>query len=427
MKRDEIIGLFGGEKDDISPLKVLSSLLAEFSHSLDIDETLLHVANVIKSIVHAQGVALFLLENNHSELVCRVCTGESDITGIRFGADKGIVGRSIRQGQVQLVADTAGDPDFFTGVDNQSGMRTKSILCAPLHACGEVLGALEVINKEGENGAFDENDRELMSALADAAALAIHNSRMAQQLVDEERTRHELALAREIQKSLLPDISDITDGIAGMNIPARSVSGDFYDFFKLSPDCYYFCIADVSGKGVNAALLVSQVSALFRLLAKTCASPSVLLETINVELSTRVTRGMFVTMVAGQYFPSQKRAILSNAGHQPPLQYQRETVTDYQQVSCPLGVLPDTRFEEYDVDLESGALYIFSDGLTECWVDWQKALGEQGVKRLIREYVNLPVQARLQAMLDDATRWKRETSGYLHDDITLLAIDVLNK
>ena len=423
IQRDQLLGLLKGSGEDADTLKILSLLLAEFSHSLDVHETLLQVTRIIKPLMRAEGVSLFLLSDDASELICKVCSSDSDITGVRFAADLGIIGRCIRHGRVELVADTADDPDFFTGVDSMTGTATKSILCAPLRVGSAMLGALEVINKEGGNRSFNARDQQLLSALADAAALAIHNAHMAQQLVDEERTRHELRLAREIQEAFLPDDTVTREGIAGINMPARSVSGDFYDFFRVAPDRYYFCLGDVSGKGVNASLLVSRVSALFRLLAKAQEPPARLLATINRELAENSSRGMFVTMVAGIYQPSAGHAVLANAGHQPPLQYEGDALTAHEVASPPLGILEDTEFAEYAVDLGAGALYLFSDGLTECWVKPRRALGEDGVRTLIRNYNAYPLASRLQKMLDEVTAWKRRSSGYLHDDITVLAID----
>lgn len=408
---------------EANTLKVLSTLIAEFSRSLDLAQTMQHVVEVTKSMMNAEGVALFLLEKDDTELVCRVCCNQTDITGIRFSAEKGVIGRSIREGTVQLIADASTDPDFFSGVDKVAGTFTHSILSAPLMLGGKKFGALEAINKTGEEGKFNEKDRHFLSTLAYAASLAIHNANLASQLLDEERTRQELLLAREIQESILPDAQDNCWEIAGYNIPARSVSGDFYDYFEVAPGRFCFCLGDVSGKGVNASLLVARVSGLFRYLAKHTTSPSELLTALNDELCEIATRGMFVTMVAGYYDRNGKLLEMANAGHQPPLQMQANEIIALEQGSPPLAILPEMSFESYRVKLEDGAIYMFTDGLTECWTGNHKPLEEEGVKALIMKYTSVPLPDRLKTIVDDVTRWKMETGGYLHDDITLLVID----
>ncbi|MBI1422122.1 MAG: SpoIIE family protein phosphatase [Gammaproteobacteria bacterium] len=404
-------------------LGILSSLFEEFSRSLDLDQTMQKVVEVTKAMMSAEGVALFLLENADTELVCRVCSTPTDITGMRISARQGIIGRSIRREKVQLVADASTDPDFVRGVDGMAGSQVRSIVCAPLTLGGKSFGALQAMNKTAYGERFDEKDQNFLSTLANAASLAIHNAKLVSQVLDEERTRQELSLAREIQEAVFPDARQGGHVIAGYNLSARSVSGDFYDYLEVSPGRFCFCLGDVSGKGVNAALMVARVSGLFRYLAKSKTSPAELLAAMNTELCETMTRGMFVTMVAGVYERKDKMIEMANAGHHPPLQMQANNIIAYEQASPPLGVLPDIAFEPYVLRLKDGALYIFTDGLTECWTDHQQPLGNDGVKALIRKHATVPLTERLKVIVEDATQWKMKTGGYLNDDITLLVID----
>jgi sigma-B regulation protein RsbU (phosphoserine phosphatase) len=222
---------------------------------------------------------------------------------------------------------------------------------------------------------------------------------------------------------VLPDARHGGHVIAGFNLPARSVSGDFYDYLEVAPGRFCFCLGDVAGKGVNAALMVARVSGLFRYLAKSKTSPAELLAAMNTELCETMTHGMFVTMVAGVYERKDKMIEMANAGHHPPLQMQANKIIAYEQASPPLGVLPDIEFEPYVLRLKEGALYIYTDGLTGCWTDHQQPLGDDGVKVLIRKYATVPLPERLNLIVEDATQWKMKSGGYLNDDITLLAIE----
>ena len=134
---------------------------------------------------------------------------------------------------------------FAAGIDRDTGFSTRSILCVPLAVRGQCIGALELINKRGGDGLFGAADMHLATAVAAAAALAIRNARMAHVLVEQERLRKEIELARAIQISLLP-APDSTLPVYGLNLPARQVSGDFYDYF-LHDNLMYLFVADVSG------------------------------------------------------------------------------------------------------------------------------------------------------------------------------------
>lgn len=181
-----------------------------------------------------------------------------------------------------------------------------------------------------------------------------------------EEINRELNLAREIQQSLLPDSQGDAFPVNGVNISAKILSGDFYDFFELETGEIYFNLGDVSGKGVNAALLMAKTSSLFRCLGKRIFEPGRLLYEINNELCETSVHGMFVTMVAGLYNPVSGVIKLVNAGNPPALLFTEDNLCrEYEATAPPLGVMPETIYTEYTIKLESGSLYIYSDGVTE--------------------------------------------------------------
>ena len=186
-------------------LALLAEIAQSFAHSLDIDETLRNALERFLDYLNAEASSIFLLENHDSELVCRGCAGPVDITGLRLPASAGIVGAAVKNKSVMMIRDVSKDPNFAHNVDNDTGFVTRSILCAPLIVQDKCIGALELINKKTGNGLFDEQDRNFTIALASAASLAIHNARMADKLVEQERMQKELELAREIQEGLLPE------------------------------------------------------------------------------------------------------------------------------------------------------------------------------------------------------------------------------
>ena len=418
----------GGEAEERGGLSGQLALIADmsrdFAQSLDLDDTLRRAMARIRDHVGAEGGALFLLDDEGTKLTCHACVGESDITGLELGADQGIVGRSVQAGTPAIIRDVANDPDFHDAFDDQSGFTTRSILCAPMSVKEQKLGAIELVNKKDGDHLFSESDLHVLQVLASSAALAILNARMAEALVEQERVKREIELAAEIQRSLLPEDRDDAFPVHGRNVPARTVSGDFFDFFTLDDGRVCFNLGDVSGKGMNAALLMAKTASIYRCLGKTIHDPGKLLALVNAELCETVTRGMFVTMVGGIYDPRTGVVRLANAGHEPPLFFDTDgNVTAFEAEAPPLGIsdllVGEHDFPETEVTLAGGTLYIFTDGVTEGYLDDAGTMLEaDGLKAILSENATEAVSTRLGAVVGRLNR----DGVVLHDDITIVAV-----
>ncbi len=412
--------LFDSAQDRVEQERML--FLAEigqsFASSLDLDSTLINAVQRIVDYVEAEAGSIFILENDDTELVCRACAGPVDITGLRLPADAGIVGRTVREGKPVMVRDVREDPDFTGSVDKSTGFETRSILSAPLNLHGRPLGVIQVINKRRGDHLFEPLDQTVLQVLAASGTLAIHNARMAGRLVEQERIQRELDLARDLQRSLLPTEQVQPYPIAGVNISAREVSGDFFDHFRLDDGRIYFSLGDVSGKGMNAALLMAKCSSLLRCLARMNIPPRDLLARVNNELVDSATHGMFVTAVTGNYDQRSGKVVWANAGHQPPLL--REENGHYQEYpaeSPPLGIVPDIDFPEAHMQLGKSSLYLFTDGVTE-GRDFEGCMLEvSGFSAIIDEYADASAEERIQAVIEHIQQQP------LHDDITLMVLD----
>lgn len=401
-------------------LSLLAEMVQSFASSLDINETLTNAIEKFILYLNAEAASIFLVENDNDELVCRGCAGPVDITGLRLPAGSGIVGKTVLTRRSQIIRDVSRDPDFARSVDKDTGFVTRSILCAPLIVQDKCIGALELINKRGNDGLFNERDKNFLVALASAGALAIYNARMADQLVGQERLRKELELAREIQESLLPAAPAENFPVQGINIPAREVSGDFYDFFQRRDGLIYFNLADVSGKGMNAALLMAKVSSLLHLLAKTVSDPGELLAMVNEEVCESASHGMFVTLVSGFIDLRKKTIRLANAGHQPPLYHKGPAGFEQIQATAPpLGIMAGTVFPVTTLTLDSGSLYLFTDGVTESTDEFDHPLDVGGVIRLIEASSEVTARKRLENIVAEI----RQPYTSQRDDITMMVIE----
>jgi sigma-B regulation protein RsbU (phosphoserine phosphatase) len=405
-------------------LELLSEMGRDFASSQDIAVSLKKAVMHIAEYVGAAGGALFILDESGHNLICEACVGGIEITGITVPSDQGVVGRSVQNHSGEIVRDVQNDPNFYNKIDQKSGFVTRSIICAPLRVKDVRIGAVELVNKRSEDGLFSDQDLHLLEAMSASAGLAIQNARQAEALVEQEVLARELELAAEIQRSLLPTARNDDFPIHGINLPARTVSGDFYDFFELEDGRICFNLGDVSGKGMNAALLMAKTASLFRCLGKTIHQPGRLMSLINNEICETASRGMFVTMIGGIFDPRSGIVRIANAGHEPALFFDPDgQCRSYEAEAPPLGittVLADgDRYPESEFNIGQGSFYIFTDGVTEGYLSDGSELEVSGLTKILLDGCDKTPADRLA----DVVHAINSSKGPIRDDTTLLCLE----
>ena len=392
--------------DVIDDVEFLAAYSQFFAVSRDLEATLETALTGIVQGVPADSGTLYLLDQDAGELVCRAAIGHDDMRGTRASSEEGILGRCLRRNALESA-------EAGAGLDTPG-----PILCAPLAADGRPFGVIQ-ITSDRARGSFTARDINLLQIMANSAALAVANTRKSEELVRQEVMEREVHLAAEIQRNLLPQPGQTDLPIHGYNRPIRLVSGDFFDYFVLPDQRIPFALGDVSGKGINAALLMSKAASLFRCLGKRSDDPASILSIINKEIHETSSRGMFVTMVAGIYDPATGLLRFANAGHEPPLLRKRDrSYQTFPAEAPPLGIVPDMEFRTTEAALDDGEFYIFSDGLIEFQYGDQEELGVEGLIQLIEGLADVPLAERLKTLLNTLDR-----EGWaLHDDLTVLAI-----
>jgi len=402
-----------------TPLDLVIEMTTAFARAADAETTLrLGLARAVERL-EAEAGSLFLIDPADGALVCRASVGPVDVTGLRLAPGVGIVGRTVAEGRPIRVDDTGAAAGFAPGIDAATGFVTRSILCAPIAVGAERLGAIELFNKVTGRG-FGEAETRLLEALAAAAGLALVNARLLAGLAEQESLRRDLALAAEIQQAMLPGRQPPDSPIHAAGLAARGVSGDFYEIVPLAGGRIAFAVGDVSGKGINAALLMARSASLFRCLARREAGPGAVLAAIDAELAGTLQGGMFVTMVAGLFDPASGRVRLANAGHEPPVLLGRPGARVLTEGGPPLGIAPglfDPSAAETEVDLDFGTLYLFTDGLSEARTPQGAMLGEEGVLRLLGAVAEMPLRDRLDIVFAAVGG-----GGALRDDVTLMVV-----
>ena len=405
-------------------LELVTKMSQEFAKTLDLKETLQTSLEVIIKRINAQAANIFLIDDDKQNFQCIASKHQAYLEDFEIPITQGVMGKAALMKECIRVGDVRKDvreiAEFYFDLDNKTNFTTYSVLCSPLIVSDECIGVIHCLNKKTDNKLFEESDRKLLETLSGPAALAIRNAKMAKDLIDKNRMEKEIEIVGEIQKTLLSQNIKENFPIAGINIPAKVVSGDFYNFSELSNGVYGFGVADVSGKGIKSSLLMSKASSLYRCLSKTNFSAAGLLDILNTEICETTSRGMFVTMLIGIYDRNKKELTLANAGHEPPLIYSNDgNFSNFEEAGPPLGIAPKFKFKETKISFSNSSMYIFTDGITEIRDAKGNMLEADGFKNYIKKYQQIPNHERLNKIIEDIIK-----SGRIQkDDLTIVAVD----
>jgi phosphoserine phosphatase RsbU/P len=308
------------------------------------------------------------------------------------------------------------------------GQQPTSALVGCLNYRDKTIGVLAVVNGP-MSSTFGPDDLGVFKAIADQSAFALYSEAVYLEAGEKHRLDSDLITAREIQSILLPSSAPEIDGydIAGINIPARHVSGDYFDYVKIDDERWGVAIADVAGKGIPAALVTGMCRSVLRMAAPGCASPATALRELNRRLYPDIKEDLFISMLYLCLDPRSSDVVVARAGHDPPFLYRaagREvSLLDPpgMAVGIDSGDVFDRVLQDSPVKLEPGdGLLLYTDGVTEA-LDRHDA--EFGTARLIQALqANAPkgAAATVQAIAAEVREFAGDAPQ--HDDITLIFI-----
>jgi sigma-B regulation protein RsbU (phosphoserine phosphatase) len=352
---------------------------------------------------------------------------ESHLRLSRVSLDEGILGHCLSVNEPIHVRDVKNHPSFrdaFTLYTDDV-----SALLAPLRHANRDLGVL-VVARRHEDGHFTANDYAVFRSAAEQSSFAIGNAKIHREANEKRAMENELKNAREVQRVLLPQQDPVVPGfrISGTNLPARMISGDYYDYIELGTSNFGVVIADVSGKGVPAGLLMAMCRSSLRSVAPGEASPSKVMASINRQLFPDIREDMFISMTYGILNTDAGSITLSRAGHEPALLFRRETgkVEPLRSPGLALGIDSGTVFERVTRDqetiLKSGdCLLFYTDGVKEAMDVHEQEFGMTRLSEVFRIAAPLGAETILTRIQEELQHFTGEAPQ--GDDITLVAIE----
>jgi serine phosphatase RsbU (regulator of sigma subunit) len=408
--------------------RLLLDISQQISRTIDLQDVVAGLLGSVRSVVEYDAAGIFVLHRNvpfspaaGTNMIAAMATvGFEHIADGRdpmLRSGKGIVGHVIRTGDTVVAPDVSRDPRYIEG-----RVETRSEIAVPIVSNGEVIGALNLESDQVE--AFSAADAELLEALAVAAAICIEKAVLHQQVVEKRLMEQQLKIAREVQGSLLPAGAPVVAGhdIAGRNLPAWDIGGDYFDYFPLEHGRLGLVIADVSGKGVPAALLMATFRAALRSEVRRNQPIPAAIEEVHRTLVESMDTSRFVTAVYGILDPRLATFTYTNCGHNPPLLLRAGGEQEFLRTGRrAVGMLGSQPTPACVVTLNPGdTLVLYTDGVVEVTDANQAEFGTAGLARVISDSAAQPADGIITALVD-ATRAHAGRDRY-DDDFTIVVV-----
>ncbi len=397
----------------LAELVRLQKFAQRITSTLDIEELVPRIVDEVAASLGCVEINLYLRDPENSEFVLAGVRGCSLYgKGHRLEAGSGMVGHVAATGKMHYAPDVTRDP-YYVACEPD----TRSEVAIPLQREGDLVGVFTASHCELD--AFCPDQLRLLQGLCTHVAVAVHNARrFGDEREQRERMSREAEEAQAIQQALLPRTSPLIPGfrVSGLSIPAGSVGGDWYDFIPLSDGRWGLVLADVSGKGTAAALLMSATRGMLRSLAQTGSGPAEVLTRLNNMMIEDFPCGRFVTMVYAEFDPPTRVLRIANAGHLAPLLVEP---SGHRWINhehgLPLGISA-SKFSETEVTLgKHSRIAFYSDGITEAEIDSGE---EYGPERLLAHMQSPDVTP--ENLLADVRKFANGTG--LRDDATVILV-----
>lgn len=456
--------------------QLISDLGQEMRTVTAVDQLLKLAIGKIQFALHTENATVFLRDDPTGNYACALSSSLNHDHSTSEGVDRnlmfpreGYIARQMTQSPLPLVVDIheraswsrpkAALPEQAKLLDRERATlrRLNSVLLVPFATKDQLLGIISLGPRLGDLP-FSREDKQLLTAVAWQLAFAIENARLVQQVAEEERLRHELKIATEVQQRLFPQVAPPIERLelCGVCHPARGVGGDYYDFIELGRGKIGIAVADVAGKGMSAALLMSTVQASLR-----SQAPSVngnltqLVSSMNKLLHGSTGSSSYATFFYAQFDEQTDLFTYINAGHNPPILARGSSIMKAQTAShsasaaqermsaspefesrkraseltllstggTVIGAFNSCEYEQETIQLHSGDVIVaYTDGVTEAFDSAGAEFGEPRLREIIAASTHLSAAEIMGTIVENVREWSRDTPQ--HDDLTLVVMKV---
>ena len=402
-------------------MEAILAVTAKLAAPFDLMTMLSEVVSAAKQVLKADRGSVWLYDAPADQLVLEIATG---IAPVRVPASAGLAGACARTRRIINVPDCYADDRFNRDVDRQSSYRTRCMLTLPLVDHKDVLvGVMQLLNKA--DGVFDESDEALATVLAAQCAVALQRVRMTEAVIEGEKMRQELEMARAVQMSTLPATMPSVPGydLYGTSRPASQTGGDTFDLTVIDQGLLTV-LGDATGHGIAPALSVTQMHAMLRMAFRLGADLETAFLQVNNQLATTLADDRFITAFIGLLDVSTHRMRFHSGGQAPILHFRAESgdCARHNPTSFPLAAMPISSLRPtVNVDFAPGdILVLLSDGIYEYADAAGDEFGEQRVEQILRLHHGKPM-AELSAILFEAVQAFAKGAPQ-EDDMTVVLV-----
>lgn len=410
-------------------IKLLLDIVGKFNSSLDPARLLHEIIESTKAMVEAEASSLFLLTDDGASLELTIPTGPAtaQVSGKKIPADHGISGWVVQHQEPVIIEDVQKDARFKGELLKKPTFQSNNMMCVPLNNNkGTTIGVLQVINVD--SGYLTKEMLTLIQTLANQAATALENVKVKQQQLASELLNKELEVATRIQAGFFPQSIPEIAGyeVAGCSIPAKDVGGDYYDII-VQPEHQQcgFVVADVTGKGVPASLLMATMRASLR--ANIQNNPTDLvtaMQHVNQDIFRDSPSDKFITSVYLTLHYEQHWVEYVNSGHNPPYLV-KDQISTLDESGLMLGIMDPIDFPSARVSMEAGdVLVLFSDGVTEATNPAGELYSEERFEQWLIQHRKLNVEQLKEALLNEIKLFA--DGAEQSDDITFILLKRLS-
>lgn len=409
-------------KTAVAELSILNDIATAITSTQTLDKVIeLIVQRCIKHLNVSQGAVMLLEETDTDkpfQTVIRKQDSSTEILPYKF--DTQFTGWMLKNKAPLLINDIKSDDRFNFG--QEDNLPVKSILSVPMSLQGKMIGLLTLFNKKSGDG-FSSDDQRLLSIIAAQSGHVLENARLLEKEKQLVRLEEEYRMAKEIQLNILPkDIPEIENyDIFAINISAKEVGGDYYDFIKLPNDKIVLCLGDITGKGLPAAILMANLQATLRGQALTPQKIADKIKNSNKLLYNSTSENRFATLFYAELDYENNEMTYCNAGHDAPINIIDNNTTRVNEGGLLLGCFDFAEYVEGNKTFSPGEiLVIFSDGIAEAMNEFEEEFGEEKLISIVESNISLPAKQLVDLIVKEVQEYSKKVEQ--SDDITLMVI-----